>query len=229
MRRFGLLTGLGVVAALVLAERLHIFEVRRLTQQVNQLEEDKRALREYAERLTASRRAAQVNVVDQFRDPSGHTISTLLWQEIGPDGLLGTPQELIVVGELVYFEAAVIKFKHEQIAQGDPAKSVSLVLFRRVFGDRQISAAVPQFGPSVRPPSALIGADATDGPDEARLWALFWQMMEDPAVADRYDVRVAQVEAPAAPLRAGELWEVSLDAAGGLNLRKIGGNKVSRR
>jgi hypothetical protein len=52
--------------------------------------------------------------------------------------------------------------------------------------------------------------------------SLFWRMMEHPQLASQYGVRVAQCEAPAVILRKGQVWEITLDAAGGLNLRIIG-------
>ncbi|GAF74957.1 unnamed protein product, partial [marine sediment metagenome] len=54
------------------------------------------------------------------------------------------------------------------------------------------------------------------------LWQRFQDLMDDPALAAEYGVRVVQYEAPAVPLQPGQIWEVTLDAAGGLNLKKTG-------
>jgi hypothetical protein len=91
-------------------------------------------------------------------------------------------------------------------------------MFRRVFGDQQTPDTGSLIDSQARPP--------VDNPREAnalhdRLWALFWQMIDDPKLAQQYGVRVAQVEAPSAPMKKGQVWEVSLDAAGGLNLRRL--------
>ena len=55
----------------------------------------------------------------------------------------------------------------------------------------------------------------------------------DPAefarIAAKYGIRVAQCEAPSVPLAPGQTWEVTLDAAGGLNVRKIGGRTIEQR
>lgn len=208
---------LAASGGLMVLDRFHILEIRRLTGQVSKLEQEKRELRDYVRRLSVSRRVAQVDVVDQHRDPLGQTITSLRWQEIAPEGIMGVPQNLVVVGNLVYFEAAVIKFDTAKVGEGDQDKGASLAMFRRVFGDRQNPAAVPDLDDA-----AHFAAGAPRSPFEENLWKLFWRLIDDPQLAKTYDVRVAQIEAPAVPLSPGQTWEVTLDAAGGLNLRKIG-------
>ena len=96
------------VAALLFVQRFDQRDVRRLQSRVNELERERAELLAYAERLTASRRVAQVDVVRQRIDSLGRTVSTLLWQEIRSDGLLAPPQAFEAVGSLVYFEALLI-------------------------------------------------------------------------------------------------------------------------
>jgi len=95
-------------------------------------------------------------------------------------------------------------------------------VFRRIFGDRQIAALVPNLNQASRPAAS---GDGSDEQFEVRLWDLFWQFMGDPKLAEQYGVRVAQCEAPAVRIKPGQIWEVALDAAGGLNLRLIGERK----
>jgi hypothetical protein len=194
-------------------------EVRRLTARVDELQREKTQLIEYARRLSASRRVAQVEVLRQQPDERGRMRTTLLWQEIGPSGTLGKPQAVETFGTQVYFEAMVIKFESQLVAQADAARGTSLALFRRIFGDQQPPETGAEVDRASRPP-------LTD-PREAeplhdRLWSRFWEMVDDPRVAAQYGVRVAQCEAPSVRVSTGQIWEVSLDAAGGLNLRRIG-------
>ncbi|MBW7906960.1 MAG: hypothetical protein LC135_11585 [Phycisphaerae bacterium] len=193
-------------------------EAARLRAQVSALEREKAELREYARRLSAARRVAQVEVLSQRRDERSRTVTTLLWQEIGPNNALGKPLALEVVGEQIYFEALVIKFEPQLVGEGDAARGESLAMFRRAFGDQQSPDTGPEIDRNTRPPS--------DAPRAVqalhdRLWALFWQMVDDPKLAQQYGVRVAQCEAPSARMREKSLWEVSLDAAGGLNIRRL--------
>lgn len=211
--------GVGLVVG-ALATSLHFggFELNRLKSRVEQLERERGELIDYAKRLSDSRRMAQVNVLDQYKDEAGRTISVLRWQQISPDGILGEPSTLEVYGSQIYFEALVIKFEHEHVGQGDPERQTSLALFRRVFGDMQ----EPDSGHTLdRDPPAVTTQSAAEESLHARLWRRFWDLIEDPSLAAAYGVRVAQIEAPAVPVKPGQICEISLDASGGLNIRKL--------
>lgn len=166
------------------------------------------------------------------------------WQEIVPDGLLGEPLEIEVVGALIYVEALVLKFSYDVLSGDEPDVGASLALFRRVFGEQQApqsgaeldrtpppflagvlsEVAVPTAtgtGKRVAIPTARTGGPAARTPREQQLWRRFWEFVDNPQTAREFGVRVAQIEAPAAPMRTGQIWEVSLETAGGLNLRKL--------
>ncbi|MFH1747057.1 MAG: hypothetical protein ABIG44_08430 [Planctomycetota bacterium] len=208
-----------VAAAVFTAIKFGSLEVQQLQAQVSQLEQQRQQLLDYAQRLSATRRVAQVDVVRTRQDRHGRQVSTLLWQEIGGDGTLGQPVAVEAIGTLVYFEALVIKFAHHHVQEGDPQRGTSLAMFRRIFGDHQAPDTVPELDRAARPPTVEDEQTATL---HQELWSLFWEMIDNPELAARYGVRVVQCEAPAVPLRAGQIWEVALDAAGGLNLRRIG-------
>lgn len=194
------------------------YESRVLREQVNQLEIERERLVRYAERLSAAQRVAQVDVVTQWTDEHGRPAAALLWQELGPSGVRGKPVAVEIVGEQVYIEALVLKFEHKHVGEGDPQRGVSLALFRRIFGDRQIPHEIVDLDRAARPPT-LPGDVSAEAHSE--LWARFWDMVDHPETAREFGVRVAQIEAPAVRIRQGDVLEVSLDASGGLNLRKV--------
>jgi hypothetical protein len=220
--KFAIGSALAIAGTVLVTVNLRTLEIRRLTAQVDALEQQRQELRDYVRRLSASRRVAQIDVIDQRPDQRGQAISAIVWHEIGRDGVLSDPQTVEVVGELMYVEAAVIKFDHDAVGKGDPEKGGSVAVFRRIFGDRQIAALVPNLNQASRPAAS---GDGSDEPFEVRLWDLFWRLMSDPKLAEQYGVRVAQCEAPAVRIKPGQIWEVTLDAAGGLNLRLIGERK----
>jgi hypothetical protein len=203
------------------------FQASRLTTRVSTLEREKTQLVEFAERLSAARRVAQVNVLEQWKDEQGVTVTRLRWQEIGPDDRIGAPVEIEVLGEQVYFEAFVIKFEHRFVGRGDADRGTSVALFRRVFGDAQ----APQSGRPLDQLQTVAIRDPVGPPSmNDRLWERFWEFVDNPVVASAFGVRVAQCEAPAVRLRAGQIWEVTLDAAGGVNLQLTQrSDKVARR
>ena len=200
-------------------------ELRRLNAEVQRLEQDKKQLAEFAERLGASRRVAQVEVVNQRSRPDGTVMSVMLWHEVAADGSLGQPQYVETSGGLVYLEAAVVKFQTQLVGAGDVARGTSLALFRRIFGECQTPSSAAELDRT----TLASAKPGTDRPTlEPRLWEIFWQLMDDPALAEQYGVRVAQVEAPAVVVHTGQVFEVTLDAAGGLNVRLLGRRQNSR-
>ena len=215
-----------VAVAAYTAVRFGGAEIRRLENENSRLQEERRRLVEFAERLGAHRRVAQVDVVRQYVNQAGQTVSTLLWQEIGPDGMRGKPLALEAVGVQVYFEAFVIKFKTQFVGEGDPQRGTSVALFRRIFGEAQRPDSALELDLQARPPLRI---DAAAMEFQQDLWRRFWDLVEDPDLAAGYGVRVAQCEAPAVRLSAGQTWEVILDANGGLNLRNVldVGDKIS--
>jgi len=215
MKSFRSIAGIAALLIAVFALQTQ-FGTYRLAKQVSRLQEEKARLTDYIGRLSASRRVAQVEVLSQCIDAEGRTVSELRWQEVRPDGLVGPPVEVHAVGFLAYFEAAVIKFEREHVGNADPGRSSSLVLFRRVFGDQQAPESVRTLDQN--PPALTSSGSVENGVD---LWERFLELVESPELAAQYGVRVAQFEAPAVPIRNGQLWEVTLDAAGGLNLKVV--------
>ena len=53
---------------------------------------------------------------------------------------------------------------------------------------------------------------------QKQLWKHFWDIATDKELADNMGVRVAQGEAVYKPVRSGEVLELIVDAAGGMNL-----------
>ncbi|MBI5866024.1 MAG: hypothetical protein HZB38_16270 [Planctomycetes bacterium] len=206
---------LTVAAAAFVAVRFGDWQVRRLEAQVDRLEQEKAELREFATRICRSRRVAQVNILDQ-KTLGGEAYTSLRWQEISASGLVGEPLLRSVRGRQVYFEALVLKFEPSLLHTADGDAGQSIALFRRIFGDQEASATSPEFDRRSIPPTSQPARPRDDD-----IWKRFWHFVVDPALAAHYGIRVAQIEAPALPVRTGEVIEVTLDAIGGLNLRKL--------
>lgn len=192
------------------------WELRRARQELERLEREKSQLIEYAQRLTESQRVAQVSIQSQTQDDSG-AVTRLTWQEIGANGLVGRPLEAAVRGTQVYFEALVLKFEPRLVGAAGRERSTSVALFRRVFGDEQPPRDGPEIGRDARPPLQDSAAEER----QARLWSKFWEFVDDPREAARYGVRVAQIEAPSIPVQPGQLLELRIDAAGGINISRL--------
>lgn len=222
--KFIFAASLPVFGAGLMYTTLRSWDIRKLTAEVAQLEVQRQQLRDFIARLKASRRVAQADVLQQYLDEKGRTVNVIRWNQIGLDNTLEPPQTVEAVGRLVYFEAAVIKFDHDEVGNGDPEKGTSLAMFRRIFGEDQAASSTGNLEQRATPPSRD-GHAATEF--EQKLWKLFWDMMDDAKLQKQFGVRVVQIEAPAVTLKAGQIWEVTLDAAGGLNLRFIAQRSVA--
>ncbi len=102
------------------------------------------------------------------------------------------------------------------MAEGHPQRGRTLVLLRRIYSDRMAPSdgfAIDTPGPI--PPGYAIGQT---GNYQKRLWEYFWQLATDAQAAAAAGVRVAQGEAVYKPVRAGQIYELIVDGAGGMNL-----------
>lgn len=219
--RFGAGVALALIGAAVVATKWSDWELRRARAEIDQLKHERESLLSYAERLSQSRRLAQITVLDQKVTDAGATLTRIRWQEIADDRTLGEPLEVELSGEQVYVEAMVVKFEHQLVGSGDELRGASLALFRRVFGDLQTPESGMEIGRAAPPKTAA--SQAVRFEQEARLWDRFWNLVDDPHEARQYGVRIAQCEAPSVRVKAGQLWEVSVDAAGGVNLKRLDG------
>lgn len=170
------------------------------------------------DRLGDTRRVAHVVVTDQQRDPGGGVTQTSLrFVEIDDDDEPLAVQDFTIPGGVAFFDGLVIKFGVDDVAQGHPLRGQSIVLMRRVYSERQ----APTDGMPIDTPLSIPAAYRPEGEAaefERALWSQFWRLASDPDFADERGVRVAQGEAVYKPMRPGVLYELSVDAVGGLNL-----------
>lgn len=166
-------------------------------------------------RLTkVERRVARLVVLDQQR--SGSSVTTRVrFQEIdGAGEPLGAPIEAALAGEQVYVDAQVVKFDDALVEQGDPLRGASLVLFRRLFGEGQAPSSGVALDAEGARPNAY-GDDAASAL-EREVFSQFWELAHDPKRAAAAGVRAAHGEAPSMKVRAGEVYRLTVRAAGGL-------------
>ena len=117
---------------------------------------------------------------------------------------------------LAIVDAWSVKFHHDDVAAGHPLRGRTLLLLRRIYSDRMAPIdGYPIDVPGAIPPGYAVGEIASF---EKRLWEHFWEIATDPRLASAMGVRVAQGEAVYKPLRVGQVYELIVDAAGGMSL-----------
>jgi len=119
---------------------------------------------------------------------------------------------------VIHFDALVIKFDHEDVAAGEALRGKSLALFRRIYGENQNPAEGHRVDPENDVPS-VYRVNPQPSEFELRLWGRFWDYATDPDLAARDHVRVAQGESVYVPMQKGDVWTLTLQNNGGLNIK----------
>ncbi|MEZ6085214.1 MAG: hypothetical protein R3E58_15070 [Phycisphaerae bacterium] len=192
---------------------------RALALQAERLKREKAQLDEVIERLDVEERVAEIEVLQQHRNAQGDLQTVIRFTEFGRGGKRLEPLVFGVPSNTPHFDALVIKFERDYVKRGDALRGHNLALFRRVYGDTQSPNSGYWIGERSGVPDLYRIADEPTE-FELNLWNEFWEYAANPDKAADAGVRVAQGESVYAPMKPGELWRLSLDAGGGLNLKK---------
>jgi hypothetical protein len=182
-----------------------------------QLEDENNQLHEVVQRLISERRVAQMLVTDQHQ-VNGVQQTTLLFQEYARDGSMLPPRTFTIEGNMVHIDAMVIKFDHDFVEKDDPLRGHSIALFAKLYGDRQRPDQGFVIDEPGKIPDYYRGADPEVSPFETQLWQNFWKLADDPAYRQQMGVRVPNGEGPWRPVYPGQLYTITLESDGGLNI-----------
>ena len=179
-------------------------------------------LQTVVERLEAFTRVAQVVVHEQGVDEeTGVLKTTLKFVEFDRQGEPLPPRFFTVEGDVAYFDALVMQFEREYVERGEALRGKSIHLFRRIFGEFQ----APEQGWPIDK-----GANKWGVPDpyrvsdeltafELELWQDFWKYAVDPVAAKEKGVRVVQGEAVYTRFVKENLYTLTLEHDGGINIQ----------
>lgn len=200
--------------------------IRELRALNDQMQERLAAKQAMIERLSRSRRIAHLQVTGQKKDSAGNVDTTdVLFIELDDRGAELARQRFTVPGDVLFVDAWTVKFDAEKVAQGDPLQGRSLVLLRRIYSDR----LPPKDGLTIDTPGAVPPGYACSevGRFEKQLWENFWSLAMNADKAKAMGVRVAQGEAVYKPVRAGQTYELIVDAVGGMSLTPLPDEKAA--
>ncbi len=169
--------------------------------------------------LKVDHRVAQLDVLEQRPSPeSGELMTRVSFVEIGESGdPIEKPREFTVKGDVVHVAALVVKFADEHVEAGDPLRSTSLCLFKRLYGDKQEpEKGFPLDPVGSRPAAYRSGQRMSEW--EQGLWSKFWDYANDPDAAKEIGIRAAHGEAVYQQMRPGMRYRVLLRSSGGLTI-----------
>lgn len=174
------------------------------------------------ERLGRDRRLARIEVLERLEGADGEGPTTVLrFIEIDDEGRELGRRDISLPGDVVHVDAWTVRFPAEMVGSGeDPLRDRTLVLLRRIYTDEmQPREGVPLDTPGGVPDGYAIGESARF---EQAIWKRFWHIATDPEVAREAGVRVAQGEVVYKPMRPGEVYELRVEALGGMTLAPLG-------
>jgi len=220
-----LLVGAGS-GGIYVADRLVFAPSREMERQLAERDTQIRALTQRAQALEAAvrllrhtERRARIVVLEQAPGADGHLVTRIRFSELNSNGdPIGEPREFSVTGDEVYVDTLVIKFEDEFITAGDALKGRSLLLFRRIFGDRLRPVDAHVLDREGQMPQAY-AAEKAPSAFERELWAQFWTLANDPAEAKRRGVRALHGEAVSTKLRKAGVYAVTFRSTGELTIQ----------
>jgi hypothetical protein len=201
-------------------------ELMQTHEQIDRLELDLEAKQREIERLDMAvrllkvdHRVAQIDVLGQHGSAeTGDLVTHLSFVEIDDqDNPLQPPRVFSVAGDFIFVDAWVAKFTDEFVEMGDPLRSTSICLFRRLFGEKQRpSDGFMLDAVGSRPAAYAKGGKMSEL--EQEIWGKFWEYANNPAEAEKAGIRAAHGEAPYIKLLPGKRYRIVLRASGGLSL-----------
>ncbi len=194
-------------------------EVDQLGKQLAESRQKVQRLETAIKLLTVDHRVAEIDVLaQQGSAEAGDLVTKFSFVEVNEQGQpLEKPRVFTVSGDLLYIDAWVVKFSDKAVESGDPLRSTSVCLFRRLFGEKQQPKEGFQLDEAGAQPVAYrSGGKPSDF--ERQLWERFWVYANSPAEADKAGVRAAHGEAPSIKLIPGKRYRIELRASGGLSV-----------
>lgn len=168
--------------------------------------------------LKVDKRLARLTAVDQGTDSAtNEKFTDVEFVELNAEGKpLGEPRKFRIKGDMVYLDSWLVKFDDKYTQDADLERGVSLVLFRRIFGEKQQpSEGFPLDETNSRPQAYARGQETEL---EKKIWGDFWGIANDEAKAKELGIRAAHGEAVYIRMQKGKSYKVQLRASDGLSV-----------
>jgi len=180
--------------------------------------QEARVLRQMVERLSAASRAAEVLVTkSEFDETTKKIRTTIKFLEFDAEGRPLPARYFTFEGNVIQFQALVIRFADEFVRYGDRLRGKSAYLFMKAF---VLDKNKPQIFDLTEAHEIPAGykIPGTESEFEAGLWEEFWDYALDPAARHRAGIKNAQIEAPGSLFRPGTIYTLRIEHDGGLRI-----------
>lgn len=198
-------------------------EISTLNQEVATQREQIQRLDTALRLLKVDKRIATLSVLDQRLDDNHNVVSsTLEFQELNEHGdPIGSAKRFTIEGDLVYVDSWVVKFEDRYVEQADLLRGTSLVLFRRVFGEKQAPDSGFVLDQEGTRPAAYAGSGEISE-FERKIWNDFWNVADDETKQAELGIRAMHAEAPSFRVKQGRRYRITRRASAGLTFENDG-------
>lgn len=176
-------------------------------------------LKEMIGRLEADSRVAQVLVTNvRFDEQTQKMWTTIKFLEFDSKGRPLQPRYFTFSGNIIQFQALVIRFDDIKIRQADRLRGKSAYLFLSAFmldGKNTQQFEMTKVN-EVPAGYRLDGKEIS--PLEQKLWREFWEYALNQAAAKKMGIKNAQIEAPGTVFVPGTLYTIKIEHDGGLRI-----------
>ncbi len=177
-----------------------------------------RVLKKMVQRLSADSRAAEVLVTrTELDEASGKIKTTIKFLEYDAGGRPVSPNYFTFEGNIIQFQALVIRFEDKFVLGGDKLRGKSAYLFTKAFvldGPR-----TQEF--EITPLHSIPAGYKIPGEKskfETALWEKFWKYALDPKERERSGIKNAQIEAPGSMFLPGTIYTLKIEHDGGFRI-----------
>jgi hypothetical protein len=177
-----------------------------------------RVLKKIIERLSADSRAAEVLVTDVRFDPAkAKNYTTIKFMEYDTQQKPLEPMYFTFSGNIIQFQAMVIRFDDFYVKTGHPLKGKSAYILTKAFSLDGKKAEVFEINKLEGVPSGY-RLEGRGNYFEKKLWQRFWEYALKPEAAKRSGIKNAQIEAPGTKFIPGLLYTIKIEHDGGLRI-----------
>lgn len=180
--------------------------------------EQGRVLKKIIARLSADSRIAEVLVTKSELDEAARKIKTTIkFLEFDAQGKPLAPKYFTFQGNIIQFQALVIRFEDKFVQGGDKLRGKSAYLFIKAFvldGPRTQEFEITP----MRSVPAGYKIPGEKSKFEAALWQRFWKYALDPRARERAGIKNAQIEAPGSMFLPGTIYTIRIEHDGGIRI-----------
>ncbi|MCA9401573.1 MAG: hypothetical protein KC713_08090 [Candidatus Omnitrophica bacterium] len=179
---------------------------------------EKEVLKEMVQRLNAESRVGEVLVTGvNYDEKKKKTLTTIKFLEYDVDGNPVEPKYFTFAGNIIQFQALVVRFNDIQLRSADQLSGKSAYIFWKVFMLDGKDTQEFEITPMNHIPKGY-KVPGLEDPYEEYVWKQFWDYALNPEAARKENIKNAQIEAPGSMFIPGYLYTIKIEHDGGLRI-----------